>query len=982
MYDDPNDIENGGRGAPISLELPVISATDKTPLLSPYAISPPKNGSLRGEGHHDIFSSLNQWFEETLREMIEKEAYIPPGKHKVALKRTMNVIYFWAVFLAAGQAYIYLKPSRNAIQDSELLDQLPELLKSILTGYACFSTVGGNFFLGLSCLVLQLRELLFIHLDSHAKRQIFLDTSHRKEWKIKQLRLFICMAFAASSTIPWAVLARHDPLVKNKSPLIQYLFAIFSAPICLAPIHLRGLRELDRFIGEKWNSWFKQTDRHIQSSRKGLIAAIENSQQTLLQIADSQEKGGILKTKELLEQLTKLREVGPFEDDQTAVSRFFLTLLNLSEANKLDPSEYVRQLLENELAASSTLTKIKNYFETTSKLDLLKALYLFWGKDWIYQKSTLLILASAVTLALLGYSHEAGTGIAEGQTGTNINDESINSPDFSGFLAWYLFISWAVLTPLGGLCIYSSIAIAKGIVNLGKGILKFITCQDNKEKKLIFDQIIMPGITRLSYAIAAAVFLGSGAMNARLNEKLHAFVQDAGWGKFFDDTTYGLWVSAWTSSAVVNFYYGKDTLMDFLFWLGPKISKPGQTEKEAKEAYQLIENLLKAVKEMPVQQYSSFVRGLLEYGDGLENLLSPDTDAPREPDASGKEPRKGKKEMSRGNPGNGQESDPKSERMQQLIRDSLPKIGFSRGRARGDGDCFFDAVAKTLNEGSVREEYTVASLRRLCSKHAHDLEDRYPSSTMNPTEEDKGNNWIFQELRKDFVLYQNYVMSSGFTAEEARDLKERYKIGDGLAIWGEQAIDGIILCKELGIRIHVIEAHEELLDRPEVTATPILHQLIDAEGVHPIEKLDPNIYREENIIHILVYRNHFDPILRSTTLTDVDEYSDDDEPPREDDKSPSAAEELLTGIFIKHGKLTRPEVVRTVGKDNLPLLSRDPSAVKERYEQTGSRWQDFLHSPVTTLFGTPSRESDEEEIRIIDEEAGEREMTEAKCTIV
>ncbi len=195
---------------------------------------------------------------------------------------------------------------------------------------------------------------------------------------------------------------------------------------------------------------------------------------------------------------------------------------------------------------------------------------------------------------------------------------------------------------------------------------------------------------------------------------------------------------------------------------------------------------------------------------------------------------------------------------------SLSDIQHGIGIAAGDGDCFFDSVAQALNEKFDTQEYTHTSIRRLCNDYAKNLESTLPSATAKQSEQNQQNNWIFQAFHENYDLYTTYLSQGGLNAKEAIALKEQYKFGDGLAIWGEQEIDARIICKKLGIKIHIVELHEEALNNQDVP--DLLHQLINESGVHQLEACTDYIYQGENTINICVGHSHFLPILKKTTL--------------------------------------------------------------------------------------------------------------------
>ena len=222
-------------------------------------------------------------------------------------------------------------------------------------------------------------------------------------------------------------------------------------------------------------------------------------------------------------------------------------------------------------------------------------------------------------------------------------------------------------------------------------------------------------------------------------------------------------------------------------------------------------------------------------------------------------------------------------RASHLLYEVLITTGFGIGDSYSGGDCFFDSCALALT-AAKGEQYIFDGLRKLCSDYVKNLDKDHPTPKKADAPKTPRENWIYWLLYQkalsdrqsagvdisDKVVqaeaadkYNQYLMRIQFTAEEAKRLKKQ-KLGSGIAEWGEQEVDGRILCHELGVRIHVIEVNEALFDHPDIDS-PILHQIIDAEGVHPRE--DPSeLYRDPNVIHIAAYRNHFAPILRGVPL--------------------------------------------------------------------------------------------------------------------
>jgi hypothetical protein len=209
-------------------------------------------------------------------------------------------------------------------------------------------------------------------------------------------------------------------------------------------------------------------------------------------------------------------------------------------------------------------------------------------------------------------------------------------------------------------------------------------------------------------------------------------------------------------------------------------------------------------------------------------------------------------------------NDAEKNRARDLLTKTLADTGFNTGAAIGRGNCFFDACAQALNEATPTQDNTHESLRRLAGDAAKALEESHPAMAADTEKLDRDNNWIYQVLGKDKIKYQNYLVYGFLTAKQAQDLKATLNLGDAYSVWGELHTDARILCQTFDVQIHVIEIHEALFDS-EIVDSPILHQRIDSDGVHQIddETLLPALYKQKNMIHLIVYRDHFVPALKS-----------------------------------------------------------------------------------------------------------------------
>lgn len=154
---------------------------------------------------------------------------------------------------------------------------------------------------------------------------------------------------------------------------------------------------------------------------------------------------------------------------------------------------------------------------------------------------------------------------------------------------------------------------------------------------------------------------------------------------------------------------------------------------------------------------------------------------------------------------------------------------FMIGKAHDNNDCFFDAIAQALHGVAGISPQNAKSLRMLCHQHANDSKN------------ETFKNWFTDiDGSKDYEEYKKQIQ---YTQPELAK--------KGLALWGEAARDGKILCENFKINLHVIN----IADDESVT-----HQLISSSNIEPISsgRVD---YKNPNIIHVACYKRHFVPIL-------------------------------------------------------------------------------------------------------------------------
>ena len=190
----------------------------------------------------------------------------------------------------------------------------------------------------------------------------------------------------------------------------------------------------------------------------------------------------------------------------------------------------------------------------------------------------------------------------------------------------------------------------------------------------------------------------------------------------------------------------------------------------------------------------------------------------------------------------------KDKAMSELFNSSLQESDLALGAAVGKGDCFFDAVAKALNEKSGKEEYTVKSLRLLCEEYVKS--------------EHENNNWVRRAVEQDREDYNQYLTRLQFTAEEMEE-HERNGSLSGTVIWGRPTIEGRIICEKLNIKLHVIEGRDAVA---QVHPAYLHHHLTSAERIQDLGKGEGINYSDNSVIHIAVELLYFVPILEKQKL--------------------------------------------------------------------------------------------------------------------
>lgn len=190
---------------------------------------------------------------------------------------------------------------------------------------------------------------------------------------------------------------------------------------------------------------------------------------------------------------------------------------------------------------------------------------------------------------------------------------------------------------------------------------------------------------------------------------------------------------------------------------------------------------------------------------------------------------------------------------QTVFNDNMP-TEFKLGISKDKGDCFFDSCAQQLNELYGTHQYTDKMLRELCRDYAIALDKK---CEQNPQHND---NWLAKLFRNQGDYY-NYLMNIQYTDAECQ---AGIGSAEGYAIWGEQHIDGRIICEVLGIKLHIVQVMPNPDDKTSNQAKFLVgHKLFD-EKLKAVElNKDNKIWSDAKTIRIAVCDNHFVPISKN-----------------------------------------------------------------------------------------------------------------------
>jgi hypothetical protein len=177
----------------------------------------------------------------------------------------------------------------------------------------------------------------------------------------------------------------------------------------------------------------------------------------------------------------------------------------------------------------------------------------------------------------------------------------------------------------------------------------------------------------------------------------------------------------------------------------------------------------------------------------------------------------------------------------QLIQFSQA-TGLFLGAAFSEGDCFFDAFRESLREMEKAELVGIETLRSICGNNIAE----------NPNEFKALIDELVKEARCLSVeTYHNDIKLTQYEAWD-RIIKSEGR-EEGISLWGNSGLEGRILCKYFKVKLHIMN----IQDNGDINDT-----LITEEGETPISEDDKEI-KDPNVIHIILFKNHFMPLLKN-----------------------------------------------------------------------------------------------------------------------
>ena len=184
---------------------------------------------------------------------------------------------------------------------------------------------------------------------------------------------------------------------------------------------------------------------------------------------------------------------------------------------------------------------------------------------------------------------------------------------------------------------------------------------------------------------------------------------------------------------------------------------------------------------------------------------------------------------------------------------------FVIGEATGCGDCLFDSVAQGMNNLCIPGgPFNVKSLRRVLYDYAEGNQDSVYDSrtgiTLRKAIEDAAAGICASGGRNEYTDFAGYMVHIQLTGAE------RALLNLGAAMWGRPEIEGRMLCRIYGIKLHLIEKFYA------GGQNRISHQQLDFSGSTSMDE-NGRCYNDPLVIHIFNEGLcHFVPILRKPSV--------------------------------------------------------------------------------------------------------------------
>jgi hypothetical protein len=144
-------------------------------------------------------------------------------------------------------------------------------------------------------------------------------------------------------------------------------------------------------------------------------------------------------------------------------------------------------------------------------------------------------------------------------------------------------------------------------------------------------------------------------------------------------------------------------------------------------------------------------------------------------------------------------------------------------------DSFFESIAQVLNliQKPKGGEYNVFALRMTCFFYINNGE--------------KNSQWVKKAVEKKGINFTDYTGSLPLSSNDVQNNEKLF----GMA-WGSPEVEGRILCEELNISLHIMQAS------PSDNSTKFVNTLVNAQGSRLIDSALID-YSDPNIVHLTMY---------------------------------------------------------------------------------------------------------------------------------